>query len=440
MSPSRRAAVLAVLIATVGAGLAASEMSAIGTLHAVACVCALAVAIVSRRLTWVAYAAAYTATSDVLWRMSDAAVPWDSGKYMVALSLIAAVVSWHLRTRQTSIGVLYFLLLLPGGAAALFAGGMGAFEGARAQLAGPLVIAAAIGFFGSVLATSETVENILWAAVAPTAAVAAVAARSTFFSGPITFTTESSFASAGGFGPNQVSTLIGFGALCFVLLALTERNIAVLVVEVTAAVALAAQAALTFSRGGIFALVLAFFAALAVSVTRLLRGPRLLVGAVALLWVSSAFLVPRLVEFTDGALGNRYADRGFTNREEIAAADVELFERHPIGGLGAGRSTDARFEILGYRVAPHNEFTRALAEHGVFGVAALAVLAGALLLALVSAAPGYSRASVAALGVWAASTMTHSATRLASVGLAVGLACLLARAQGRTDAAGEVGS
>src|SRR5262249_9249134 len=61
------------------------------------------------RIGWVA---AYIAGSEVLWRMSTDALPWESGKYMVAALSMTALVSTR-GLKSLLIPSLLFALLLP---------------------------------------------------------------------------------------------------------------------------------------------------------------------------------------------------------------------------------------------------------------------------------------------------------------------------------------
>ena len=55
----------------------------------------------------------------------------------------------------------------------------------------------------------------------------------------------------------------------------------------------------------------------------------------------------------------------------ILLADLELWARNPILGVGPGMAAWGREEILDARISAHTEFSRLLAEHGLFGAAAL---------------------------------------------------------------------
>jgi hypothetical protein len=78
------------------------------------------------------------------------------------------------------------------------------------------------------------------------------------------------------------------------------------------------------------------------------------------------------------------------------------------------------------RSAPaHTEYTRLLAEHGLFGLAALFALIIGCMRAMQLAPPGRSRAWAGGLLVWALIYMGYAAMRVAAPGFVLGL--ILAR-------------
>ena len=74
----------------------------------------------------------------------------------------------------------------------------------------------------------------------------------------------------------------------------------------------------------------------------------------------------------------------------------------------------------------HTEYTRLLAEHGVLGLLAAGLLIVMAVGAYRSALGDWNRLLTVALVVWAAVTMSHSATRTASVAFCFALANLRA--------------
>ena len=80
---------------------------------------------------------------------------------------------------------------------------------------------------------------------------------------------------------------------------------------------------------------------------------------------------------------NRYANKDARGREKtdrlggretIAKTELQMFKDNPIWGIGVGKNKEYREEMTGIVAASHNEITRLLAEHGMFGIAALLIL------------------------------------------------------------------
>ena len=107
----------------------------------------------------------------------------------------------------------------------------------------------------------------------PVVMVLSVATWSTLTAEDLEFTTESNFAVTGGFGPNQVSALLGLGSLLCLLLAFQRRGPVFLVILTTLGVWTTWAVFLTFSRGGVYSLIAAGTALLFVGVGT--RGTRL---------------------------------------------------------------------------------------------------------------------------------------------------------------------
>ena len=86
---------------------------------------------------------------------------------------------------------------------------------------------------------------------------------------------------------------------------------------------------------------------------------------------------------TRGLIEKRYANQDakgrvkkdrLGGREAIMDADFKLFLDNPILGVGAGIGKKLREESLGQAVASHNEISRMLSEHGIFGIFGLLLL------------------------------------------------------------------
>src|SRR5690606_18303362 len=63
-----------------------------------------------------------------------------------------------------------------------------------------------------------------------------------------------------------------------------------------------------------------------------------------------------------------------TGRVDLLAVEIDAFKENPIFGIGVGQGKFQFREEIGIKSASHNEISRMLSEHGMFGIFALLVL------------------------------------------------------------------
>jgi hypothetical protein len=415
--------VLTFFVAHVPLAILMSTSSRLATLHTfVTIIGALWLSMSSKKLEWVAYAAAYITGAEVLWRMTGAQSFWETGKYGVAAIFIVAMVR-HWRVKPSIFPVLYFLLLLP--STFLTFHNLPLDESRRElsfNLSGPFALMVAGAFFSQLSLSRENLLRIFIALIGPIIGVAAIAFFGIATAEEIVFTAESSHAASGGFGPNQVSSILGLGALASFLI-LLDKDVGLRLKILCGGVMLflAAQGALTFSRGGLYnvagAIILTSFFLLKDSRTRIQ-----FVLAILLVSAVAYFIIfPRLDSFTEGALSARFEDTSTSGREELARADLEIWFDNFIFGVGPGVATEHRSEVSHTGIA-HTEFTRLLAEHGLYGLVALFVIVGTAARSLFKARTARERALIVAIAGWSSLYMLNAAMRLVAPSIMFGLA------------------
>jgi hypothetical protein len=369
--------------------------------------------------------AGYVATCEVLWRMTDGAPFWEYSKYACALLLLLALTRLPARRTPTASGsILFVALLLPSVPLTLgYLDDSGEIRRAVSfYLAGPVCLAVAAAVLSQVRPADFILPRaLLWLSF-PILGIAAVALRSTVTAESIVFITESNLVTSGHYGPNQVSGILGFGALSLLVCALVTRRTGLRVVATLTAIWLTGQAVLTLSRGGVASAALgAFVFVLHTLPNRRARVSFALAGALIaglLTWV----VVPGLNRFTEGTLEERYTEWDTTGRAAIARADLELWSDHLVLGVGPGMSPRLRGAHPG--TAAHTEFTRMVAEHGLLGATAILILLVMAGRAYLRAPSSLARGFAAACTVWSVSEMIHSAMRLTATAFAFGLAML----------------
>ena len=197
--------------------------------------------------------------------------------------------------------------------------------------------------------------------------------------------TQSNFETSGGFGPNQVSTILGLGMFCFfALFILYSKSRKAQIIHFLFLLLTSYRAIVTFSRGGVFTGVLMIVLLL---IILFIYSNHKMKSRLFLILMSS-FLIGSGVWFysvsqTGGLIENRYANKDakgrekedrLGGREEIASTELNMFLENPVFGIGVGRNKEYREELTGTVAASHNELTRLLAEHGSLGILAILIL------------------------------------------------------------------
>jgi hypothetical protein len=312
-------------------------------------------------------------------------------------------------------------LLLPAGALSFFKLPL---DDARQQVSftlfGPFCLAVCAVRFQSLRLNPAGIQRLGLMLMGPIAGVAAIALFK-LATTDADFTLNSNFAASGGYGPNQVSAILSLGGLLAVFLCLNaNRSRFFRPGMAIVALWLLAQAALTFSRTGIYLFSAAFGAAAIFLIQRRGAVGRLLFVVVLLIAAVCAIL-PMLNAFTRGKLEERFSDKGLTGRDDVAKMDMQIWLEHPVLGAGAGVSTYYRVAEMNDDHAAHTEYTRLLADHGLLGAGALIVLLVMTTLAFLRAHGPWARAIVSALAVWAFLFMAVTAMRLAAPAFLLGL-------------------
>ncbi|GAA3736540.1 O-antigen ligase family protein [Flavobacterium ginsengisoli] len=197
--------------------------------------------------------------------------------------------------------------------------------------------------------------------------------------------TQSNFETSGGFGPNQVSTILGLGMFVFFTqLVLFSKSKLQFLINGGLFIFISYRGIVTFSRGGIItaAIMIVCFLAILYYFSNA-EGKRkfsfvfvltILIGTG--IWFYSSFQTNGLIDkryANKDARGREKGDR-LGGREEIMNQEKDIFIDNPIFGVGAGMSKYARAQITNEEIASHNEVTRMFSEHGLFGIFALLIL------------------------------------------------------------------
>jgi hypothetical protein len=384
----------------------------------------VALALTSRRWERVACVAAYICGAEVYWRMRRADVPWEFAKYAIVLIFAIAIIRFG-RFQKTIVPAAYFLLLLP--SAALTVLGLPA-EDARDVLSfnmsGPLSLAVCAMFFFSIRVSKRELKWILTCVTAPTVAIATVATVSLekaqqYFDPE--FGNQANRAASGGFGPNQVSAILGLGILCvFFILVIGVANTIASASLALLTLFLVRQCAITFSRGGLWMAGAGILSA-AFYLARDKRTRLRLMGVAVVVIPLLVFVVwPRLEAMTGGKIGDRFANTDSTGRDLLVQGDLLTWSENPVLGAGPGMGGKNRLKYFHVATA-HTEYSRMLAEHGLLGLIALGLI-GLMAFRNVWYAPTrLDKAFAAAMLAYSLLSMLVDGMRLSAAGFAFGL-------------------
>ncbi|WP_125722378.1 O-antigen ligase family protein [Flavobacterium ustbae] len=197
--------------------------------------------------------------------------------------------------------------------------------------------------------------------------------------------TQSNFETSGGFGPNQVSTILGLGMFIFFSqLILFSKSKKEIIINFGILVFVSYRAIATFSRGGVITgvLMIFFFFLMLFSFSNN-RGKRKILLVFLFAGILGAGIFSYTSLQTNGMIEKRYANQDGRGREKkdrlggreaVIDTDLKLFLDNPVLGIGVGMGKENRKETLGQAVAAHNEISRLLSEHGLFGIFSFLIL------------------------------------------------------------------
>ena len=269
-------------------------------------------------------------------------------------------------------------------------------------------------YFSQLRLTQEQLYRLLLVICIPVCGIVTIALYITRTSSAILFNNASNFSTSGGFGPNQVSSILGLAALVAFYYVLNGRSrIGFKALLLGLIFLFATFSALTFSRNG---LVTAAAGALASSIFLLkATRTRLKVTLVMALMLVGAYyvIVPTLDNFTSGAIISRFGNTSVTGRDRMVMTDLRVWWDNPIFGVGPGMVHSYYESMFGLTGIPaHTEFSRMLSEHGLLGVVSLLLLMFMAIDNFNQSRDMQHRALIIGLLIWTLLYMLSNAMRL----------------------------
>lgn len=197
--------------------------------------------------------------------------------------------------------------------------------------------------------------------------------------------TQSNYETSGGYGPNQVATILGLGMFIFFSrIILDSKSKFQILINAFLAFNITYRGMITFSRGGMItgflmiALLLFFLYFKSNFAGRVKLNYVIVLLAVALIatWSYTSFQTGGLIDkrYANQDAAGRVKKSQLTGREEIAQDEIKIFFENPIFGVGVGKGVEVRKLDSPGAALSHDEITRMLAEHGSLGALALLIL------------------------------------------------------------------
>lgn len=327
---------------------------------------------------------AYVAGSDVFFRMTKGLVFYELHKYLLMLFVILGML-FELSKTKGGIYLLYMALLLIGIIYAEYDVTDSVRKMIAFNLGGPISLGLVALYCYKKKVPLERLVKVLFYALLPTISLAIYLFLYTPSVKDSVTGTHSNFATSGGFGPNQVATILGLGMFVLISRLILKKNKGIqFYVELGLLLLISYRGIVTFSRGGILTALIAacFFILLTFSKAKYsLRGK--LVRVLLVFGVLGIGVWGYALYTTSGLIENRYTNKNAlgqekkdisTGRSALIMIEIEAFLENPVLGIGVGKNKQYRFEKTGIEAASHNEISRLLAEHGLLGIAAFLII------------------------------------------------------------------
>ncbi|HJR99387.1 MAG TPA: O-antigen ligase family protein [Flavobacterium sp.] len=371
----------------------------------------------------VLYVSAYLVGAEVFIRMSGGNLNYEYVKTVVALLMLLGFVLSGF-SKSSIVYWLYFLLLIPSVLVTMSNQEIDVEirKAITFNISGPVCLGLCALYCYKRQLTFSQLQNIVVLFGLPVVATLVYLLLYNPSVRDVVTGTQSNFATSGGFGPNQVATILGLGMFVFFCqLVFMSKSKMIVALNGFLFVLTSYRAIVTFSRGGVITgfamIVLVLIAAYLFSNS---SGKRKLKWIVVVSGILAFAIWSYSVVQTSGLINKRYANQDAAGREKedrlggreaVMGTELDLFKENPVMGVGIGLGKIFREQEIGQEVASHNEITRLLAEHGMFGIFILVIL---LLTPLILFINNYQNIYFFSFYIFWLLTINHAAMRLAA--------------------------
>ena len=380
------------------------------------------------------YLLSYLVGAEIFIRTINGAILYETGKYGLILFSLLGIFLGPIKGKISISLLIYILLLSIGIMFTQLPPGESIRKAIAFNLSGPISLAIFALYCNFRHITIKELNQLLFFVLLPIFSMISLVYFKTPSLEDLVFTTSSNFDTSGGFGPNQVSTMIGVGTFIIAIFIILRVQLSkYLFLDIIFLAYFTYRGLLTFSRGGMLTAGVALVAFIGCIVLhkRLTFKKLFLYTSVSFALFIGVWLYT--TNITGGLISNRYAGKNVkgvqkkdlsAGRGAIFEAQLESFYKSPFFGIGVGNGKYKRMETnLKTTAAAHNEISRLLEEQGILGFIALLIL---LFKPLVNIYFGtmYQRSFLISFYVFWFLTINHSAMRLAFPAFVYGLSLI----------------
>jgi len=334
----------------------------------------------------VLFVSAYIVGSEVFLRMTGGSILYEFSKYGVMIFLLLGMFYSGFSKNAVPFWI-YLLLLLPGVVVATETLNLETDmrKSIAFNISGPVCLGIASIYNYNRKITFSQVNNILLTLGLPVVTTAAYLILYTPDLKEVLTGTGSNGETSGGFGPNQVATILGIGMFVFFSrLIFSSKTKLIFILNLIIAFNITYRGLVTFSRGGmitgflmiVFLLIYLYFNANTSGRYKLNLLFVFMTLVFSLIWIYTSMQTSGLIDkryANQDAMG-RVKESRFTGREEILASEIDAFKDSPVFGVGVAKGLEIRYEKTGEIITSHNEISRTIAEHGTLGIMALMIV------------------------------------------------------------------
>lgn len=371
----------------------------------------------------VLYATAYIVGSEIVLRMTNGNPVYEFSKFGVMIFILIGIYFSGISKNAIAYWV-FLLLLIP--AVIVTCMEMNYAISLRKEISfnisGPVCLGLCSIYTYQRKVTQEQINNILLCIGLPIISCIMYLTLFTPNLKDVITGTSSNVYTSGGFGPNQVSTILGLGMFIFVSRIMLLSNTKTLfIINLLITIEMTYRGLITFSRGGmvtgfamIITLIMTSYLFLSkVKKVRMIGMLFFVAIAFAVAWTYSSDQTNGMIDkrYTNKDAAGRLKDDQLSGRAELAVDEYETFLKYPVVGIGVGRNMEKRYERTGEIIVSHNEITRMIAEHGSLGILGLMILFMTPLILYID--NKYNIYLLCCLVFWLL-TINHAAMRLAA--------------------------